>query len=131
MTIKKTAAVFNMRKVLFLTISFCMLLPNLACAGEESGTVVFSLGQYNSNSTTAGYTFFVLENELKTNSPTCATASGGDRWVINNDWPAAKMQVNVLLTALISGKRVHVRGTGDCNVWGDTETAQDIFILNN
>jgi hypothetical protein len=50
------------------------------------------------------------------------------RWPINNNWPAAKIQMTILLVAAISGKKVTVRASGDCAVWNNSETALDIIL---
>lgn len=99
-------------------------------AGSEIGTVRFEIGQHESSANSAGKTFFYLEGQQKYNSPACATYVGGERWVINNDWPAAELQNSILLSAAISGKRVQIYGSGSCEVWGDTETALSIHIVD-
>lgn len=104
------------------------LVATSAFGGSETGTVIFEHGQYSSGPNSAGYTFFYLDGGAKVGSPGCA--SNGERWVINNDWPAAKIQISVLLAAAVSGKRVMIRGSNDCSVWGDTETAANIFIVD-
>ncbi len=106
---------------LILFSSFCL-------AGNEVGTVRFNHGQYGHSSTSAGKTFFFLDGGTKTNIPACATYLGGQRWVIDNNWPGANMQLSILLAARMSGKEVQVRGANNCGVHGDTETARDLFI---
>lgn len=100
----------------------------LALAGEQAGMVTVHHGQHSSGPTSAGFTFFVLQGGSKTGTPACNTYV--DRWVINNGWPAAKMQVAILLSAIASGKTVTVRGSGDCSQWSDSETAIDIRLNN-
>jgi hypothetical protein len=107
-----------------IALIFCVS----ALASDETGTVAFEHGQLNSSASSAGVTFFYLSGP-KTGSPSCANYAGGERWVINNDWPAAKIQMSILLAAITSGKQVTVRGSGNCSVWGDTETAINIFIM--
>ncbi|WP_133719264.1 hypothetical protein [Methylocaldum gracile] len=106
------------------------LVATLAIGGSETGTVRFEHGQYASGPNSAGYTFFYLDDGTKVAPPGCATFAGGERWVINNDWPAAKIQMSVLLAAAVSGKRVTIYGSNNCSVWGDTETATNIFIVD-
>jgi hypothetical protein len=48
--------------------------------------------------------------------------------VINNNWPAAKAQLSILLTAIALGKSVTLLGSNDCGVWGDSETVVDIQL---
>lgn len=97
-------------------------------AGEQTGTVTMDHGQYSSGSSSAGLTFFFLQGGPKAAIPTCNTY--GSRWVINNNWPAAKFQVAVVLAAVTSGKTVTVRGSGDCAIWFDSETVIDIRLNN-
>jgi hypothetical protein len=98
-------------------------------ATSETGYVNFAFGQYNSSSSSAGLTFFTLDGGSNTCCrPACATVV--DRWVLDNDWPAAKIQMSVLLTAAVSGKRVTVRGSDSCSVFSNTETAVDIFLYD-
>jgi hypothetical protein len=93
-------------------------------AGDQSGFVTFGHGQYASGENTNGYTFFYLSG-TKTGNPACSTY---DRWVIDNDWPVAKIQIATLLAAVVSGRPVAVSGTGNCAVWGDSETANDVRL---
>lgn len=111
-----------------LSLFLLSLLSFQCVAGDETGTVRFQHGQYGSSSTSAGRMYFFLDGGSKNNSPVCATFAGGDRWVIDNNWPAAKMQLSILLAAKMAGKSVHIRGSNDCNVAGDSETAIDIVI---
>jgi hypothetical protein len=98
--------------------------------GVQTGTVVFQYGQYSSSSSSPGLTFFELQGTEKTGSPGCATYMAGQRWVIANSWPAAKLQVNILLLAYMTGKQVTVRGSNNCGVWHDTETAVDVIVTD-
>jgi hypothetical protein len=98
--------------------------------GVQTGTVIFQYGQYSSNSGSPGLTFFELQGSAKTGSPGCATYMAGQRWVINNSWPAAKTQVNILVVASLTGRQVTVRGSNNCGVWTDTETAVDVMLAN-
>jgi hypothetical protein len=115
-------------KKLFVLMFAALAAP--AFAGSESGTVVFAHWQYGSNVSTAGYTFFFLEGGTKSDNPACSTNAGGQRWVLANDWPAAKYQIATLMSAFLSGKRVAVIGSNTCSVWGDTETVVDIRLID-
>lgn len=114
------------------SVLFVLAVCGFSCmvnAGEQTGTVIFNHGQYASNSSSAGYTFVYLVGGQKMNNPACSTVPG-TRWVIDNSWPAAKIQISTLLTAAVSGKRVTIYGSGNCEVWGDSETATNIFLAN-
>ncbi|MFN7571280.1 MAG: hypothetical protein ACK5TK_07490 [Betaproteobacteria bacterium] len=115
-------------KVLAFVVPFCLAAP--ALSGNATGTVQFEWGQYASSQNFPGYTFFYVQGGTpKTGTPACA-ANFSQRWVINNSWPAAKIQISTLLAAALSGKKVFVYGSNDCAVWGDTETAVDVHIIN-
>ncbi len=106
-----------------------LILPILpATAGEQTGTVRMDHGQWGSGANSPGYTFFVLDGAAKSNTPACNTYIS--RWVINNAWPAARLQMAILLAAISSGKTVTVRGSGDCAQYSDSETAVDIRLNN-
>src|SRR2546425_12598863 len=62
-------------------------------AGEQTGTVTFDYGQYSSGPSSAGLTFFTLQGGTKLAIPVCNNFH--DRWVINNNWPAAKIQIAI------------------------------------
>ena len=116
-----------MRKAL-LGIAALLLMTSLGHA-NETGTVRFAYGQYGAHAGHPGHTFFHLEGGTRVNKPGCGSADGGERWVINNAWPAAKLQLTVLLAAAFTGKRVQVLGTSDCGVWGDTETVLMVHVV--
>ena len=107
-----------------------LLIPSLAHAGWETGEVRFEYGQVFSNASHPGFTFFYLDGDTRFSAPGCASYAGGERWVINNAWPAAKIQIAVLLSAKLSGKKVHAQGTGACEAWGDTETVMDVYLVD-
>jgi hypothetical protein len=107
-----------------------LIVGGSALAGTETGTVQFGHGQYASNESSAGYTFFFLEGATKSDNPACSTAANGQRWVFDNDWPAARIQIATLIAAFTAGRRVTVIGSGNCSVWGDTETAVDIMLVD-
>ena len=106
------------------------LISGIAAAGTQTGTVNLDQSSYASNATSPGYMFFTLSGGMKTGNPACSTIAGGNRWVINNSWPAAKAQLAILLLAISTGKQVRITGSNDCAVWGDSETAIDMQVLN-
>lgn len=117
----------SLLSALVLALSLTLVLAR-ARAGEQTGTVRMDHGQHASGASSAGLVFFVLQGGTKTATPSCNNYI--DRWVINNSWPAAKIQVAVLLAAITSGKTVTVRGSGDCSQYSDSETAIDIRLNN-
>ena len=114
-----------MGRPLLKVAALLLIAPLARATGIEIGTVKFDYGQIFSTSSHPGYTFFSLLGGTRTDRPACATQT---HWVINNAYPAAKFQVNVLLAASLTGKRVRVQGTGDCAVWSDSETVWDVHL---
>jgi len=113
---------------IFVIIALSLLCMSTFAGGIETGLVRFDQGQYGSGPASAGVTLFYLEGGVKTQKPACATPfANGERWAIHNDWPAAKIQMSILLAAATSGKSVTVYGSGDCGVFAQTETAVNIF----
>lgn len=113
-------------KVIVLFFSICV--SSIALSGTDYGVVRFQHGQYGSNSESAGKMFFYLDGGERSSSPACATYQGGERWVVDNNRPAAQMQLSILMAAFVSGKEVVVRGSNACEIHADTETAVDIIF---
>jgi hypothetical protein len=112
-----------------LAAAMAAIFATNVMATTETGYVRFTYGQHNSSSASAGFTFFTLDGRSNTCCrPACVTYD--DRWVLDNDWPAARIQMSVLLTAAVSGKRVTVRGSDSCSVYFNTETAVDILLVD-
>ena len=111
-------------KILPATLLLIVCFSQTVLAGSQSGLVTFVTGQYQSSASTAGYTFFQLSGADRVGNP-CTN----DRWVIDNDWPAAPMQVATLQAAVLTGRQVRVQGSGNCAVWGDTETTLDVYLI--
>ncbi|MBB5986667.1 hypothetical protein [Sphingobium lignivorans] len=61
--------------------------------------------------------------------PACAT-TGANRWAIDGSTAAGQVRMSILLTAWAQRKRVIIVGTGNCSVWGDTETV-DFFYTES
>lgn len=73
-----------------------------------------------------GQMFFNTDGQ-RSATPGCSTIPG--RWVIDATTPAGQMMVAAMLTALAEHKTIFLVGTGDCGVWGDTETV-DYFVAS-
>jgi len=104
-----------------------LLFSNASFAGEEVGKIRFQHGQYGSHAESSGKMFFYLDGGTKQSTPTCATYDSGERWAIDNNRPAAHIQLSILLAAYMANQDVKVRGSGSCDVHGDSETAIDII----
>nr|WP_295238482.1 hypothetical protein [uncultured Brevundimonas sp.] len=70
---------------------------------------------------------FFYHDGPRTNRPSCATE---DRWVINVATSAGQAMYAAVLTAVASGRKITVHGTGTCSFWGDTESVQFVQIFD-
>ena len=70
--------------------------------------------------------FFFNALGTRNAAPACATVPM--RWVINTATSQGQAMVAGLLSAYMARKRLTVVGTGNCNVWPDTETVQHFQI---
>ncbi|WP_342315807.1 hypothetical protein [Lysobacter sp. FW306-1B-D06B] len=59
---------------------------------------------------------------------TPAACNTARRFAINTNDASGKAQLAGLLSAQASGKSVTIYGTGECNIWGDSESVQ-ILVL--
>lgn len=115
------AAFFRKRSI--TSIAFIML-PLGATPAMASNSSVGSISIVLPHS--AG--LFFNQSGSRTSTPTCHTA--GTRWVINTGTPQGQAMAAALLTAYSLGKRISVQGTGNCSLWGDTESV-DYFVIED
>jgi hypothetical protein len=65
----------------------------------------------------------------RANIPDCGKGNAS-RFAVNGSTAAGKVQVAALLAAYSMGKKIAVWGTGDCEVWHDTETVNFFQMLD-
>lgn len=68
---------------------------------------------------------FVYINGTRTGTkPACATAGSGTyfRFAVNSTTAAGKSQLAGLIAAHAAGEKIWLNGTGDCDVYSDTES---------
>ena len=68
-------------------------------------------------------------NGARSNVPACGQGIA-QRFAINGATAAGKVQAAALLTAYSLGKKISVIGTGDCQVWSDTETVNYFQMID-
>lgn len=95
--------------------ALALSLP-LATAAGNAGP-----GTLNTVHVLAGGVLLFHTTGARTAVPACG-ASLPARFAVDATTPAGKAQMAGLLTAYTSGKTVVIFGTGNCGVWGDTET---------
>lgn len=51
-------------------------------------------------------------------SGTLPSCSGDNRWAVNTDKPGAKELISMVIAAKVSGRTIHVHGSGNCDPSG-------------
>ena len=107
----------------FLVLILCFLLiPSTANAGQADfgRPVGIIFTQWN--------VVLFTTNGVRYNPPTSCANFQVNRFAIptNTDW--GKAMVSMLLTAQARGKRVWINGSGNCNLWGDSEGVDYLVI---
>ena len=72
--------------------------------------------------------YFVYLNQNITDVAACGSANA-NRFSIKPSTPGGKAMIATVLFASAQGKAITVQGTGDCGIWGDTESAK--FLWTN
>ena len=101
---------------LILATGLMMSLTVSVEASASSAELGLVSGIYGINN---GVIMFMFDG-ARSATPACHTQ--GTRWAINAATPAGQAQLSLLLSAWAQRKRIYIRGTGNCSVWGDTET---------
>lgn len=107
-----------MKRVLFILFFWFIVSP--VFASEQTGKVI--LVQVRDD----GLHWFFLSGE-RTARPECAT--NYDYWMIKDENSTyGKSQMSILLLAHITGKEVHITGSGECTRWNDGEDIKTIQL---
>lgn len=109
-----------MRRLLAITaiVAGGLAAPNLSWAGGSIGTIL------QITHMTAGVAFFDAAGGHP-GQPACATLS---RWALNVTTPAGQSVLATLLMAYAQGKSVNFVGTGNCDVWPDSESIAYVVL---
>ncbi len=105
------------RAALLTTAAALSLFSINAHAGSASGKVAGITA-----TRAALWAFNVGTNSSR---PACATTS---EFAIDNNSAAGKAMIASILAAQAQGLIVNVSGTGNCDVWGDRESAASVWI---
>jgi hypothetical protein len=104
-----------------ITACLVLVVPIAANAGSVSGTTIaFTI--------TNTQVMFIYVTTALSNSPACHTAAAGNRFVIPLGTPYSSAQIAAILSAQAGGRTIDINGNGACNVWGDTETMDDVTV---
>jgi len=112
-----------MKRFLSAVLGGVVLLGAVAGAeagNSASGTVTQIIITNAGGTGNLGVGLFTLTGS-KVSAPACNTI--GNRWAIDLGASGGKAAYAAVLAAYLSGKTLSVNGTGDCGIWGDTESA--------
>ena len=107
---------------LFIGFLALIFYANSYAGSASSG--ILSTVHFMSNGVVIAYT-----SGARTDVPSCAS-NQPSRFTINGTSVGGKVQLSGLLSAYVAGKQVVIIGTGDCSVYGDTETISYFYIAN-
>ncbi|HAF80275.1 MAG TPA: hypothetical protein DCG66_04605 [Brevundimonas sp.] len=110
-----------MPRLLFVLVASLALTPLPGQASESALGKPYGLLIHDQ-----GGAFFYHDGP-RTNRPSCATQ---DRWVINVTTPAGQAMYAAVLTAVASGRKIAVHGSGACSFWGDTESVTSLQVFD-
>lgn len=114
-----------MKKIALLNILLCLAVaPVAGNASTSNASRITSIVQIN------GVLFFNTDT-LRSDSPACVSAHLRSRWAVSTATSAGQSYVAQIFLAYSLQKRIVVGGNGQCNVWGDTETAETIQMLDD
>lgn len=99
-----------------------MFATNSYAGSASSGTL--STVHFMSNGVVIAST-----SGTRSDVPPCAV-NQSSRFSIDGTSAGGKVQVSGLLAAYASGKQVNIIGTGNCSVYGDTETISYFYTIN-
>lgn len=103
-----------------------LMMPLLTSQPALAGTS--DMGSITTVLPHSGGGLFFNSTGTRHSAPACATQV--NRWVINVTTPQGQAMVAALLSAYMAHKSIYVQGTGDCGVWGDTETVNYFVIAD-
>lgn len=63
----------------------------------------------------------------RSSAPACATVAG--RFALDSTTPGGRSQLAGLIAAEAADRTVVIRGTGTCDVYGDSETIEYFYIV--
>jgi purine nucleoside permease len=103
-----------------------LLAPNAFASGGGPSLVGFLT--YRAD----GVAFFYINGTRTGTKPACATFGSGSwfRFAIDTNTAGGKAQLAGVLAAHATGESIYVTGTGDCGVYGDTESVLELHAAS-
>jgi hypothetical protein len=106
-------------RVFLLGVAFALMLGEAAQASSSTDGTVTSL------TVVPGGIAIFHENGVRSARPACSTEA---RWAINVNTAEGQAKFAALVAAYSAGKPVWVYGTGQCDLWADTETVNYFWV---
>lgn len=104
-------------KLAYYCFILSLFLFKPALAGDSEGTVNLLLPI---SATADGVVFLSTNPSTHTGKPACSSL--GDQWALSLANGSGKAMYAMLLSAQAQGLKIHVYGTGNCDVWPDRES---------
>jgi hypothetical protein len=109
---------FRKMTAIGMALTGLAMVPQAWAAGSVSGAKVVA-----SQSEASAY--FVYVDQAPASAPTCATMTNAVRqFAVDATTSAGKARIATILFAHATGRSVDIAGTGECGVWGDTESIE-------
>lgn len=98
-----------------------LLLTTTAFAGTDYNATIILLLPHAQN------VFFVYVSPNISNVPACG-AGAANRFVVDATTPGGQGIIASMLLAYGQGRKIDFIGTGNCPVWGDTESVSYVIV---
>lgn len=115
----KSLPVFVRAKNLIFIVLMSLSISVFAIGNSTGPVTVPLLGAING--------VFYFKAGTPASQPSCVTILG-QPWVLNLKTDGGKAAYAMLLSAMAQGKTVTIYGNGTCDLWGDRETVDAVFI---
>jgi hypothetical protein len=98
------------------------------CTKAHAGTV--SGAKVSFINTASFDVAFIHVNVAPAGVPVCATVTTSQyRFVVNLNTASGRAILNQATAAMALGKTLSIIGSGDCAIWGDTESLQQFILV--
>lgn len=108
-----------MKRLLFGLLA--LLISTTALAGTDSNATIFLVLPQASGQV------FVYVSPNISNVPACGSGNP-NRFVVDSTTPGGQAIVASVLLAYAQSRKIDFVGTGNCSVWGDTESVWYIVV---
>ncbi|MET0117393.1 MAG: hypothetical protein ABW090_08215 [Sedimenticola sp.] len=110
-----------MNRIITIILLYLCFSVSQVIAGESQGGVLRYWMHHFSD-------HFIFEVENKIARPSCDTIGPVGRYAIDVRQPKGKALMSIIVTAKATNSFVHVVGSGDCTVYGDSEDISHVMV---